>query len=124
MSISYSIDRERGVILEVWVGDVTAEDLGAYWARDLADPEAIELRTTLADLRQAVPRFSGQEMADLIRTIVDPILKGRHWTTAVVVDKPLQFGVTRQYQVFAAHYSSDAIFQDCESALAWLAQQP
>lgn len=122
MPISYSIDTEQGIIVEVWVGDISAQELGDYWRRYLADPQVLSLRTTLVDLRQAMPRFSGTEMANLIRTIVDPVLKGRSWRTAVVVAEPLQFGVTRQYQVFAKHYSRDAIFTDRESALRWLTQ--
>jgi hypothetical protein len=123
MPISYSIDTQHGVIVEVWVGDVFARDLADYWRGYLQSPEVLALRTTLVDLRQATLLFSGRELEGLIRTIVDPILKGRDWRTAIIVDEPAQFGVTRQYQVFAERYSSDAIFSDRESALRWLTQR-
>jgi hypothetical protein len=33
MPITYTLDKSKGVIFEVWTGDITAKDLGAYWKR-------------------------------------------------------------------------------------------
>ena len=52
-----------------------------------------------------------------------PALNGRDWTTAIVVDRPVQFGVSRQYHVFAERYSKDCIFHDYDAALRWLRQR-
>jgi hypothetical protein len=120
MPIDYSIDRERGIIFETWTGDITAADLGAYWQRYLADPEVMALRRTLVDLRPCRILFNGQELSDLVSGVVIPILKGRDWKTAIVVEHPTQYGVCRQYQVFAENYSQDSIFHEPEEALAWL----
>jgi len=120
MPISYSIDAQLGIIVETWVGDVSASDLAEYWKNYLANPEVLALRRTLVDLRQANPTFTGRELSALISSIVDPILQGRDWKTAIVVEKPVQFGVSRQYHAFAEHYSRDAIFSDPASALKWL----
>src|SRR5262245_27324457 len=96
MPISYSIDKASGVILETWTGDVTAADLRAYWQGYLADPEVLALRRTLVDLRGANLRFNGQQLSDLVSSVVLPALKGRGWKTAIVVDRPEQYGVSRQ----------------------------
>jgi len=120
MGITYSIDDDEGIIRETWTGNVSAQELGAYWARYLADPRVLSIRKTLVDLRDSTPTFSGQQLSSLIQTVVDPVLKGRDWKTAIVVAQPLQFGVSRQYQVFAQHYSHDSIFSDPTTALAWL----
>jgi len=120
MPISYSIDAQLGVIVETWVGNVSAGDLAEYWKNYLANPKVLALRRTLVDLRQANPTFTGRELSDLISSIVDPILQGREWKTAILVDKPVQLGISHQYHVFAEHYSHDAIFSDPASALAWL----
>jgi hypothetical protein len=120
MPISYSIDSQLGIILETWVGNVSAKDLAGYWRSYLSNPEVLSLRRTLVDLRQAYPTFTGSELSDLISSIVDPILQGRAWKTAIIVDRPVQFGISRQYHVFAEHYSRDAIFSDLTSALKWL----
>jgi hypothetical protein len=123
MSITYRIDEDVGVIFETWKGDVSAHELGEYWKGYLADPEVMKLRRTLVDLRSAKLMFSGSDMSVLIQTVVNPVLEGRDWKTAIVVNSPIQFGVSRQYGVFADHYSTDAIFGDVETGLAWLLAQ-
>ena len=123
MPISYSIDAQLGIIVETWVGEVSASDLAEYWRHYLADPKVLLLRRTLVDLRQSHPTFNGKELSHLIDSIVNPILQGRDWKTAIIVDKPVQFGISRQYQAFAAHYSRDAIFSDPAVALEWLTNQ-
>jgi hypothetical protein len=123
MPITYSIDTELGVILEAWQGDVTAADLRRYWEAYLADPRVMALRRTLVDLRQAHILFRGAELSNLVRDVVKPALGGKGWTTAIVVAQAVQFGVSKQYQVFAQAYSRDAIFEDYDEALRWLAQE-
>jgi hypothetical protein len=120
MPITYSIDPQQGVIFEKWSGDVLASDLASYWRSYLADPEVIAIRRTVVDLRDSNPRFTGAELAELINTIVLPVLAGRGWVTAIVIGKPVHVGVSRQYQVFAERYSRDAIFEEPEQALVWV----
>jgi len=121
--ISYSIDKTLGVIFEVWCGDVTAADLRHYWEAYLANPEVLALWRTLVDLRSANIRFTGEELSSLVSNVVIPVLKGRDWKTAIVVEQPVQFGVSRQYHVFAERYSTDCIFHNYDEALHWLLQQ-
>ncbi|GFO66968.1 hypothetical protein GMLC_05470 [Geomonas limicola] len=123
MPISYSIDREMGVIFELWEGDISKKDLAEYWSTFLSDPEVLTIRKTVADIRKATPMFNGDDLSDLIHAIVHPAIDGLSWKTALVVENPHQFGVSRQYQVFAARYSQDAIFKDQASALQWLMQK-
>jgi hypothetical protein len=120
MPITYTIDRERLLIHEKWTGEIRAADVGAYWKAYLANPEVLAIRRTLVDLRPAIIRFSGLEFESLIQTIVLPSLGKRKWTTAVVVGDPVQFGVSRQYHVFAAIYSKDCIFKSVDEAEAWI----
>jgi hypothetical protein len=123
MPITYWIDPAIGVIFEVWKGDVTAADLRRFWAGYLANPQVMELRRTLVDLREAQIQFTGPELMHLVAAVVTPVLQGRDWKSALVVAGPVQYGVSRQYQVFADHYSQDAIFEDYDAALQWLIQQ-
>jgi len=120
MPISYSIDHQNRVIVETWTGDVDANVLGDYWRRMLADPDAQAIRRTLVDLRHCTVQFTGSELSDLVRSIAEPSLKGTQWKTAIIVDQPVQFGVSRQYHAFAESFSNDAIFEDRAAALAWL----
>ena len=124
MPITYTTDCEQKLITEVWTGEITAECLAAYWKQYLDDPDVLAIRRTLVDLRQAEIRFKGADLDTLIRNIVLPVVEGRDWKTAIVVEKSLQYGVSRQYQVFAECYSKDAIFYDLEKARNWLAGLP
>ncbi len=120
MPIQYRIDRATGIIEETWSGTVTIGDLRDYWRGYLADPEVLQLRRTVADLRAADIAFTGAELDSLVGALVLPMLGDRDWRTAIVVGDPVQFGVGRQYQVFADRYSRDSIFDDPEKAKAWL----
>ena len=121
--ITYAIDHERRVIFATWSGEIRLEDVEGYWRALMADPLALGLRRSVADLRSAQLAFRGVEFAQLIQTIALPALAGRRWHTAVIVDQPLQFGITRQYQALADAYSRDAIFDNPEDALKWLLAQ-
>jgi hypothetical protein len=123
MPISNTIDQDTGIIFENWTGDIRAPDLRAYWEHILTDPDVMARRRTLVDLRRARIHFTGQELANLVAAVVIPALKGLHWITAIVIDGPVQFGVSRQYQIFADCYSHDSIFVDYVAALDWLKQQ-
>jgi hypothetical protein len=120
MPISYTIDEEKCLITEVWTGDIAASDLASHWRVYLADPAVLSIRRTLVDLRDCRILFKGVELSTLVKAMVIPILDGRDWKTAIVVDHQVQFGVSRQYQAFAESYSRDAIFTDPEDARTWL----
>jgi hypothetical protein len=120
MTIEYTIDHERKVILETWLGTTTASELASYWRRILVDPEVLAIRRTLVDLRGASIEFTGLELASMVESIVIPMLGGKTWRSALLIEKPVQFGTSRQYQVFAENYSQDAIFHDPEAAMRWL----
>ena len=121
--ISYSIDKTRGVIFEVWRGDVIAADLRRLWEIYFASPEILAVRRTVVDMRGANLLFTGSELSSLVSTLAIPSLKGLDWKTALVVEQPVQYGVSRQYQVFAEQYSIDRIFYDFDEALHWLLRQ-
>lgn len=123
MPITYIVDPDHRFIVETWTGSVGREDLRKHWRVYLADAEVLDIRRTLVDLREAAIQFTGEEMDALIAAVVLPKLEGRTWKTAIVVDCPVQFGVSRQYQVFAERYSTDSIFSDPQSAVAWLLRE-
>jgi hypothetical protein len=123
MPITFSVDNRLGIVRETWIGAVTAQDLRSLWTGYMADPEILALRVTYVDLRAASITFAGSQMRSLIKEVVDPVLQGREWLTAIVVSGPLQLGMSRQFQEFADHFSHDAIFFDDQDALEWLMRQ-
>jgi len=114
------VDHARGITEERWTGRISVDDLRDHWTRLLADPDALRFRRSLADIREADFEVRGPEIEALIRMLVAPALEGLSWKTAIVVEKPVQMGLSRQYQVFAERYSVDAIFTDPDAARAWL----
>lgn len=123
MPIMYVLDRARHIIIETWTGNVSAADLAAYWRIYLADSEVISCRRTLVDMRHATILFTGAELAALVHSIALPALHGKKWVSALLIERAAQYGTSRQYQIFAEHYSSDAIFSDWNTAIDWLVQQ-
>lgn len=123
MPIAYIVDHDRNLVIETWTGDVTRAELAAHWQTLLTDPAALAVRRTVVDLRQSTPLINGRDISDLIAGIVMPHLGNRHWITALVVDKPVMFGISRQYQALAERYSRDAIFHNIDDALAWMQGQ-
>lgn len=122
MTITYSVEHTRGIVISTWTGAITAEVLGDFWQRLLRDPEALRYRRSLADLRGCQLRLTGRELSGLVMDVVRPLLGDLRWKSAILVAEPVQYGVSRQYQVFAAYYSKDAIFDDHDAALRWLMQ--
>jgi hypothetical protein len=123
MPISYSIDRENRCIHETWTGVITASELGDYWRHFLADPVVMVIRRTVVDLRACRILFSGQQLAELVESVVLPLLHGMSWRTAIVVGDQTQYEITRQYHVLAESYSRDSVFSTPEAAIAWMQTQ-
>lgn len=120
MPISYSIDEKNAIIHEIWTGDITITDLNMYLEEILKNENALFFRKTLVDMRESTINFTGEELDESINTIILPRLAGRDWKTAIIVAKAVHFGVSRQYHVFAEHYSKDSIFFDPDEAFRWL----
>jgi hypothetical protein len=124
MPIHYSIDQSLCLIEERWTGTIAISDLKKFWLHFLEDEQVMEFRRTLVDLRSANLQFTGYELDSLVRSDVIPKLKGLTWISAIVVSEPVQYGVSRQYSVFAGTYSKDSIFFEYEEAKEWLLNQP
>ena len=118
--IRYRIDDARGLIFETWEGEISAVDLRNFLATYLDDPKVLELRRTLGDLRLAEIKFTGSDLMNIVSNVVIPRLRGASWKTAILVSKPVQYGVSRQWQVFAESFSEDSLFYDIDDAMTWL----
>lgn len=120
MPIDYTIDRDNGIVLVTWSGDVTIDELRRHLNAMLADPEALALRRSLSDVRRATLLFTGAELASLVATVLTPTLGNAGWKLALIVAQTAQYGMSRQFHVFAGPSSKSSIFFDRETALAWL----
>lgn len=120
MPIGYRIDRELGIVVTTWAGKITAATAETHYQAMLRDEEALSCGKSLADLREANLELTGFEFKEVITKTVLPNLGSRRWVSAILVQKPYQFGVARQYDAFASTYSFNSIFYDYDEALNWL----
>ena len=120
MPITYSVDAQQNVVLVTWEGDVTADDYGAHLRTMLQDPDALRAGRSLIDLRQANVLMSGIELNAVMNAEATPLLAGRLWKTAVLVNSSLNFGIARQVEMLSESESSDSVFRDYAAAIAWL----
>ena len=125
MPITYLVDRERRIVFTTWTGRIGAADLSAYFREYAADAEALAYRRGIQDMRDAEIVFTGQDLQSLTSTLVLPVMRrvGRA-TTAFIVNRAVQFGSVRQWEAFGDTLVNAAIFEDIESAMAWLLLQP
>lgn len=120
MGIGYQVDPDQGLTLTTWDGPIHAADLERHWTAFLADPAAMRLRQSVADIRRAQLLFTSVELHRMIRTIVTPKMDERGWRTGIVVADLVQYGVARQFGMYAWKFCREQIFYDPELAAAWV----
>ena len=120
MGITHRYDPAEGLVRACWDGPITAGDVREYWTARVAELEAQPGRRALVDMRTCEVRFTGGEMRELVRTILRPHFANRGHRVAILVRDPVQFGTSRQFQVFFELLGESEIFQDEAEALAWL----
>lgn len=121
--IRYVVDTMAEVTWEQWTGNVGQADLAAHWQMLLKNEDVIQRRRTIVDLTRATIDLRGQDLQSLIDDIVVPLLSGKTWITAIIVNSAFQHGFSRQYGAFADMYSVDQIFRSEADALAWINTQ-
>jgi hypothetical protein len=120
MGLTYEVDTSAGIVFVYWSGPVTIRDISDHWALMLNDNDALLCGKCFVDVRKSDPRFTGEELRQLVKTVLEPALQGGGWKSAILVEKPVQYGVARQYQVFTETFSEDAIFTDEVAAHEWI----
>jgi hypothetical protein len=123
MTITFEIQHADKLIVEAWQGDITIDQLRAYWGEILRDEEVMKIRKTLVDLRSATIGFSDAEFDRAMTEVVFPALDGRDWITAIVVNTSRQLQLKSRYHSYAARYSSDVVFSSVDDAKRWLMKQ-
>jgi len=123
LPITYKISSSEGIVTVAWIGNISIVEVREHLSRLLQDEKALALRKSVADLRASTLLFSDEELGLALREVVDPVLKGRDWISAIVVRTPAQFKKSSRYQGLAAAYSQDVIFSSIDEAKRWLLKQ-
>lgn len=120
MAISYTVDESRGLVFERWVGEITSRELADHWRTITKDMSAMSCIGSLADISECAFHVTSDELTSIINSILIPAIPSKSWKVAVVVSKPVQFGVARQYGAWTDDIHQMAIFSDPELAIEWL----
>lgn len=123
MPVTYSVDRERNLVLETWTGMVTAPEVATAWRAMAADAEVNACRRLLCDVREASTDLTSTDFAELVYGLLAPALGTTPFHTAIVVGTPFQYGKARQFEAFAQTIKTIQICHDEQSAVAWLEAQ-
>lgn len=103
-----------------WTGRIDAEALAAAWRKLFSNPEALALGRSLTDLRGAEVALSMEDLQRLVRDLSGPLLAGRPWRNAILVERPFCYGIARQFAAFAEGTAQVHVCSDQEEAERWL----
>ena len=123
MPASYSIDRERGVLLTIFEGVVTIEEVKAVQAAVRADPDFVPQLKSVADITR-MTKFAAT--SDQVRSIMSASPIHRDSRRAVITSPGLSFAFGRMAEtmsVFAGGPETKAVNNQAE-ALEWLGLEP
>ena len=121
MPITYRIEDDLGVVFRMFTGEITLDVLARHYEELLSDPKAQDLMTWVTDMRACSLMVRGEEIRELVRQYIQPLMEGRRWQCAAIVDTPVQYGATNQFAVYSAECGDTQVFYDQHEAFAWAA---
>ncbi|MBN1867962.1 hypothetical protein JW916_11795 [Candidatus Sumerlaeota bacterium] len=125
MPIDYRIDHDRRLVIASARGVMTREDAFEYqreaWSRpDVVGYDELLDMSTVSGTELKSP----EEMRDLAVLAASTDVPGRRTRLAIVVGKPLHYGLSRMYQAYRETAPSGmkevGVFHSREEALQWL----
>ncbi len=122
MSITYRLDREKGIGYTCWIGTITADEFLVQTRRNLQDPYwPPERGLLLIDLRNAWLDRTIDE--SIIHQILNDYSEGREriQNLRVAIAANSLFETAKVFERIASGYSASVIvFNDLDTACTWL----
>lgn len=122
MPISYRIDNDFGVVFRMFTGEITLGVLSSHYEKLLSDPEAKKMMTWVTDMRGCTLNVRGDDIRELVRQHIEPLMQGRQWQCAAIVETAVQYGATNQFAVYSAECGQTRVFYDQIEAMEWAAE--
>jgi hypothetical protein len=122
--LSYSLDKQKGLVIVTGAGVVTGQELLALQDRARKDPDYDPRLPVLMDYRELdLQTVNTEDLRQLsARSAVHPSTR-----RALLVSGELAFGLARMFQAFSAvggHSENIRVFRNRGEALAWLLPKP
>ena len=121
MTISYEIDRERGVLRTRCLGHTTLPEVLDHFAALAAQPDLPRGLDVLLDLSQQVAAPERDQLRAVAGEMKDLTSKLGWGAIAIVATTDLMFGMSRMLGIFAeGHFSNTGVFRSLAEAERWL----
>jgi hypothetical protein len=120
MPITFKLDTTQGILFEYWRGPITISEVAAYWTALAAGEEVKTSIGSIADVRDCEPKFTGEEFRVLARQILIAVHQGAKRKVAVIVSDPVQYGMSRQHQLFSESFMNVEVFYSEVMALKYV----
>jgi hypothetical protein len=122
MSVRYTIDRPRRLILTIAEGHVTFEDIRSHQNRLLADPG---FDATFDQLIDATTASQFEISSDEARLLAQRRVVSAESRRAFVATEPHIFGLGRMMEIYHTDlkYAHVYVFNSVDEALKWLNRQ-
>jgi hypothetical protein len=119
MALTYTIDRDAGIVLATATGPTSTQDIADYQARVSADPLFSPAHHQLIDFRESTPTdIFGPQIEGLFNTTPFSSASRR----AYVVSPGVGFGLARMAEMMTDGRLSVRAFEEIEPARQWLLQ--
>lgn len=123
MGIHFKVHLDKRLLVGVWVGPVSDEEVVQAYREIYLGSENYPLLNEIADLRQAdmsaVTAESLRQVADIVASITAE--DGRTFKTAVIAERDLPYGIARMYGSISDGSGEETrVFRKESEALSWL----
>jgi hypothetical protein len=120
MPITYEIDRDSGILIEKWSGEIMPLETTQHWHALTEDPNFQRVSFALSDLREANLAFRGPELWRAVDDHYREILETMTVKVALVVTNDQQELVARQWATIVPKTIRAKVLCDYDKALEWL----
>lgn len=121
MPITYKIDPVLGIVISDWHGVVSEKEITDHMKEMLSDKEAFTCGKSIADLRKMTElKYKFDDIYHLSRTVIKPLLGGRRWKTAIIVNNTPYFAIGLQFEWLTEGIVDSSVFTEESAAFNWI----
>ena len=121
MKIDYTINKEKGIITEIWREKVSFEDYKDLKSREFSDPDFNNSYDIISDLRNASLSYSEKDMNKIIQLFKENQEEIGNRKSALVTSNPIQVASTILFKEKIKYMPINVrIFSTREAAEQWI----
>ncbi|MDH3643223.1 MAG: hypothetical protein OES38_14070 [Gammaproteobacteria bacterium] len=119
MPITYEVDETRSLTVTTLVGEVSREEIFAYYEQFMADTRCRSCTKSLIDLTSSIPVDGSPDWMQSISARSDPTTNVTRM--AVIAPDDLRYGLSRAYEAYVDDQAvATGVFRNRSEAEAWL----